>query len=627
MASAIDPTKPEDGVPARKGDLRSNLQAAKTEIEHGGFADGLDPDNYGPPATSRVRDHLSAIDAALGQFGPANSFIGLSDTPASYAGQATRFVKVRPDETGLEFAPAPGGSGGLTGWVDVKADFGASGNGSTNDTQAIQSALSSGAAVVYFPPGTYRVTSQLTVTPGTVLIGNHRSNTIIHALEAAVGSNQGLLFCAGTRTALPSINQTINEHAASISFSSSVSATLSHGDWFYVYDDTDSSFNGDKATNKDGFFAKVHTAEGSTVYTSHPLLRTLPAPRTGGPLSNLKAYRMDQRGLVMNGLTVRGPGYDDISGDPGSDTNILACQYLARVHIDNCEIIGAGKNALHFEHCADVHLNNSTFSNLATDWNNFGAYGVLVRGGAYIYATNCIAISSRHAWNIDGWFIPCHDVYISGGVVMAPGTALFQQPGSSLVTAFNTHSACRHVIIQGARIYGGIDLRGSGHVIKDCLISSGASNNGAVFFAGAGPHLEAEIVGNTFHVFNPHFEGGTLLQGTNSDFDIDANSVPCHLKFNDNVCYIRSPSAGAGPLITLQDTSAKNSGVGIFEICRNQFICTVSPSSPPAWFNINFNGHFIRVQDNFATHGTLGTWNTGFTHSIKSGNFVNGSQI
>ena len=33
MASAIDPTKPVDGVPAIKADLRSNLQSAKDEIE------------------------------------------------------------------------------------------------------------------------------------------------------------------------------------------------------------------------------------------------------------------------------------------------------------------------------------------------------------------------------------------------------------------------------------------------------------------------------------------------------------------------------------------------------------------------------------------------------------------
>jgi hypothetical protein len=33
MVSAIDPTKPRDGVPAKKSDLRGNLQAAKAEIE------------------------------------------------------------------------------------------------------------------------------------------------------------------------------------------------------------------------------------------------------------------------------------------------------------------------------------------------------------------------------------------------------------------------------------------------------------------------------------------------------------------------------------------------------------------------------------------------------------------
>ena len=33
MPSQIDPTKPIDGVPASKADLRANLQSAKGEIE------------------------------------------------------------------------------------------------------------------------------------------------------------------------------------------------------------------------------------------------------------------------------------------------------------------------------------------------------------------------------------------------------------------------------------------------------------------------------------------------------------------------------------------------------------------------------------------------------------------
>ena len=33
MASSIDPSKPADGMPTRKADLRANLQAARSEIE------------------------------------------------------------------------------------------------------------------------------------------------------------------------------------------------------------------------------------------------------------------------------------------------------------------------------------------------------------------------------------------------------------------------------------------------------------------------------------------------------------------------------------------------------------------------------------------------------------------
>ena len=210
---------------------------------------------------------------------------------------------------------------------------------------------------------------------------------------------------------------------------------------------------------------------------------------------------------------------------------------------------------------------------------------------------------------------------------MAPGTNIFMQPGSSFATALNTHGNCRHVIVQGARIYGGIDLRGSGHVIKNCYIINGPTNVGAIELSEMGPSLEMEIVANTFHIFNPHFEGGTIMSGKDSEFTIDSDAIPSHLIFNDNTVYIRNAAAGAGPLFRLEDTLTKNTNIGYFEFCRNKFIFTVTPTSIPAWFGMSFKANFIRVQDNFATHGILGAWNTGFTHSFKSGNFVNGSEI
>jgi hypothetical protein len=72
-------------------------------------------------------------------------------------------------------------------WVDVKADFGAAGNGSTNDATAINNAVTAaaalgvnGGATVYFPPGDYNVGSAITVSSSNVrLLGAGRNATRI----------------------------------------------------------------------------------------------------------------------------------------------------------------------------------------------------------------------------------------------------------------------------------------------------------------------------------------------------------------------------------------------------------------------------------------------------------------
>lgn len=110
MPSAIDPTKPADNQPASKADLRANLLAAKTELEHGGFIKH--------PAPGAVE---ATVAETLGGFE-----------------------------------------------VNVKTAFGAVGDGAADDTAALQAAIDSGYPL-YFPPGDYRITASLTYT-GTVMM-------------------------------------------------------------------------------------------------------------------------------------------------------------------------------------------------------------------------------------------------------------------------------------------------------------------------------------------------------------------------------------------------------------------------------------------------------------------------
>jgi len=68
--------------------------------------------------------------------------------------------------------------------VNVK-DFGAVGNGSTNDTVAIQNALNAviGGGVVYFPQGEYKITATLEINKGLTIQGQGQYTTLITAFS------------------------------------------------------------------------------------------------------------------------------------------------------------------------------------------------------------------------------------------------------------------------------------------------------------------------------------------------------------------------------------------------------------------------------------------------------------
>lgn len=93
-------------------------------------------------------------------------------------------------------------------WLDVRA-FGAVGDGTTDDTSAIQAALNSvpsSGGVVYLPIGVYKVTSDLNLsTNGTMLLGAFADNNavlqgaILKAASGGVGFTNALLNIAGNR--------------------------------------------------------------------------------------------------------------------------------------------------------------------------------------------------------------------------------------------------------------------------------------------------------------------------------------------------------------------------------------------------------------------------------------------
>ena len=79
----------------------------------------------------------------------------------------------------MDVAPGP-----FNSWLNVQTKYGAVGDGVHDDTNNIQSALSAAqnnSAVVYFPAGTYKITSTLAInnTTGIGMVGHSSADTTL----------------------------------------------------------------------------------------------------------------------------------------------------------------------------------------------------------------------------------------------------------------------------------------------------------------------------------------------------------------------------------------------------------------------------------------------------------------
>lgn len=88
----------------------------------------------------------------------------------------------------------------LKEWVSVKDDYGARGDGVTDDTAAILAALGSGAKEIYFPAGTYELRQAASVNGGTVIRGAGAAATTIKCRADIAGDIDFLTLAGGGTT-------------------------------------------------------------------------------------------------------------------------------------------------------------------------------------------------------------------------------------------------------------------------------------------------------------------------------------------------------------------------------------------------------------------------------------------
>ncbi|WP_243455767.1 glycosyl hydrolase family 28-related protein [Sphingosinicella sp. BN140058] len=187
---------------ARAGVIISNEGNAYTQV---GFDNAV---ASGTPVFARFRDSGRTVAGPAARYRVKEFTYGLT-VPA--IGQTGRF-ETRMDAAPLRAlparrAPAIRALPGTASWANVR-DLGIKGDGSSDDTAALQRAIDTH-RVLYFPAGFYRVSDRLTLRPDSVLIGLHPSLTRITLADDSpayrgIGSPRALLESAKGGTAIVS---------------------------------------------------------------------------------------------------------------------------------------------------------------------------------------------------------------------------------------------------------------------------------------------------------------------------------------------------------------------------------------------------------------------------------------
>ena len=258
----------------------------------------------------------------------------------------------------LLFVSICGGCSRHTTVINVTA-FGATGNGSTNDTAAINNAIAAltPGATLLFPCGTYLITSQLSLSTSQVTIDGSSCATLKYG-----ASSTGDILLIGSNSLGSSVSLSATANELATSFSTVSSLGVSPGDYLFIHQgglDYSTDTAPGHPTNCDtsgcrGEVLQVASVSGNSITVSTALhdtydpsvnaavVQKLLTPTTGITLQNIT---FDGQGLVNSCLITKGLVNSTITG------------YTAK----NCTVYGFYNNVGY-----GISLSGVTISNISS---------------------------------------------------------------------------------------------------------------------------------------------------------------------------------------------------------------------------------------------------------------------
>jgi Ricin-type beta-trefoil lectin domain-like/HYDIN/CFA65/VesB-like, Ig-like domain len=425
------------------------------------------------------------------------------------AGSVTGSVTIVSNASNSPTAVALSGSGSL-GLINVAA-FGATGNGTTDDTAAIKGAIAAlvSGGTLLFPCGTYLTSSQLFINVNNVTVDGSGCATIRNI------SSGTLMVIGGSGNGNPNYAPAVALSAAAselaTSFTTVSSLGVNPGDYLLLQQGGMDSSTGSGNTGCDpsgcrGEVVQVASVLGNTVTvttalhdTYNPSVNAAAARKILGPLNGMtvRNITLDGNGTNVYGLVMAGIGNSAVDGV--TVRNVQGSALLNRgdfnVAWSNITVTGAGSaqcgSAAWFEAQGNLSVTGMSITN-----ENPGApYSGCLYNGAFGFELIQSANST-----------------ITNLTVDAAGA--YGRPFKTTAARWNTFNS--PVVKNGASVGNGMSLEyySSHNTFNNCVVT----NNGVGTGTGTG---NAGI--NTFGNFNQYniFNNCTVTGNGNVQFLIN----------------------------------------------------------------------------------------------------------
>jgi hypothetical protein len=407
-------------------------------------------------------------------------------------------------------------------------DYGAKGDGVTDDTNAIQAALNSGNKMIYVPAGSYKLSSNLSVPQGVSIKGDGQGVTIFDASTmdyTTLPAGSSIIGVAEiTPIAIPDLASDASINDKEITLASAPSVEV--GDIILIYNPTDGSWLNNRDYYRAGEYLKVSAVVGSTLRFEGSVVDDY-------AVADVDLYKMDMGYCSMTSFTIKcNPNAQ------GSSTRGLTLNDCKHSVVRDVEVITAPYIGIGLRRCFDVTADNCRASDNFED--EFGGeYGLAVSNSTYVTVKDCHLCSQRHGLTTGGGdgigkvtnrFLN----YVNNHISTEGG-----------VQALDVHGNSEYVNISNNIIDGGIDFGGDYINISNNTLMGKTVNGSVIYFTELkGFHLS--ITGNTIKSDYQDSNRGNLIDcgGNSSAFDADATRGGI-LQISDNTLIYDAPLSGA----------------------------------------------------------------------------------